>query len=58
MGQEVDRDDARIGPGIESLAAGEGAIKYAVIEYDNAPGDVFADIQASYDFLTKGGYAA
>ena len=45
-------------PLVESLAAGEGAIKYAVIEYDNAPGDVFADIQASYDFLVKGGYAA
>jgi sugar phosphate isomerase/epimerase len=45
-------------PLVESLAAGEGAIQYAVIEYDNAPGDVFADIQASYDFLVKGGYAA
>jgi len=45
-------------PLVESLAAGEGHIKYAVIEYDNAPGDVFADIQASYDFLIDGGYAA
>ena len=45
-------------PLVEALKAGEGAIKYAVIEYDNAPGDVFADIQASYDFLVKGGYAA
>jgi sugar phosphate isomerase/epimerase len=45
-------------PLVESLAAGEGAIQYAVIEYDNAPGDVFADIQASYDFLVKGGYVA
>lgn len=45
-------------PLVASLAAGEGAIQYAVIEYDNAPGDVFADIQASYDFLVKGGYAA
>lgn len=41
-----------------ALQAGEGAIKYAVIEYDNAPGDVFADIQASYDFLVKGGFVA
>ncbi|PSL38165.1 sugar phosphate isomerase/epimerase [Labedella gwakjiensis] len=45
-------------PLVASLAAGEGAIQYAVIEYDNATGDVFADIQASYDFLVKGGYAA
>ncbi|XUK60472.1 Sugar phosphate isomerase [Plantibacter sp. RU18] len=41
-----------------ALKAGEGAIEYAVIEYDNAPGDVFADIQASYDFLVKGGFVA
>ncbi len=45
-------------PLAESLKAGEGAIKYAVIEYDNAPGDVFEDIQASYEFLTKGGFVA
>lgn len=45
-------------PLVEALKAGEGSIEYAVIEYDNAPGDVFADIQASYDFLVKGGYAA
>ncbi|KQQ03789.1 MULTISPECIES: sugar phosphate isomerase/epimerase family protein [unclassified Rathayibacter] len=45
-------------PLIAALQAGEGAIKYAVIEYDKAPGDVFADIRASYDFLVKGGYAA
>jgi sugar phosphate isomerase/epimerase len=44
-------------PLVESLAAGEGAIKYAVIEYDNAPGDVFDDIRASYNFLIEGGYA-
>jgi sugar phosphate isomerase/epimerase len=41
-----------------ALNAGKGAIKYAIIEYDNAPGDVFADIQASYDYLTKGGFVA
>jgi sugar phosphate isomerase/epimerase len=41
-----------------ALKAGEGAIEYAVIEYDNSPGDVFADIQASYDFLVKGGFVA
>lgn len=41
-----------------SLKAGEGAIKYAVIEYDNAPGDVFEDIKASYAFLTEGGFVA
>jgi len=41
-----------------SLQAGEGAIKYAVIEYDNAPGDVFEDIKASYAFLTEGGFVA
>ena len=33
------------------------AVQYAVIEYDNAPGDVFADIAASYAFLTEGGLA-
>ena len=33
------------------------ALKYAVIEYDNAPGDVFADIAASYSFLIEGGFA-
>lgn len=32
------------------------ALKYAVIEYDNAPGDVFADIAASYAFLREGGF--
>ena len=32
------------------------AVKYAVIEYDNPPGDVFADIAASYAFLRDGGF--
>lgn len=39
-----------------SLGAGAGAIKYAVIEYDNAPGDVFEDIAASFAFLREGGF--
>ncbi len=42
-------------PLVESLQAAT-ALQYAVIEYDNAPGDVFADIAASYAFLTDGGY--
>ncbi len=33
------------------------ALQYAIIEYDNAPGDVFADIAASYAFLVEGGFA-
>ncbi|MFY9713158.1 MAG: sugar phosphate isomerase/epimerase [Microbacterium sp.] len=33
------------------------ALQYAIIEYDKAPGDVFADIAASYAFLTEGGFA-
>lgn len=33
------------------------ALQYAVIEYDKAPGDVFADIAASYAFLIEGGFA-
>lgn len=41
-----------------ALDAGRGAIRWAVIEYDHAPGDVFADIAASYDFLTAGGFVA
>nr|WP_201469750.1 sugar phosphate isomerase/epimerase [Microbacterium hydrocarbonoxydans] len=39
-----------------SLRAATG-LEYAIIEYDNAPGDVFADIAASYSFLIEGGYA-
>lgn len=42
-------------PLAESLAAAT-ALQYAVIEYDNPPGDVFDDIAASYTFLTDGGY--
>jgi len=43
-------------PLAESLQAAT-ALQYAVIEYDNPPGDVFEDIAASYTFLTNGGYA-
>ena len=42
-------------PLAEALKAGT-AIRYAVIEYDKAPGDVFEDIAASYAFLRDGGY--
>lgn len=34
------------------------ALQYAVIEYDNPPGDVFEDVVASFAFLTDGGFAA
>ncbi|MDT0180998.1 sugar phosphate isomerase/epimerase [Microbacterium sp. ARD31] len=44
-------------PLAESLQAGTG-IKFAVIEYDKAPGDVFEDIAASYVFLKDGGFIA
>lgn len=40
-----------------ALRAGT-AIRYAVIEYDKAPGNVFDDIAASLAFLTAGGYVA
>ena len=44
-------------PLADALRAGT-ALQYAVIEYDNAPGDdVFADIAASYAFLIDGGFA-
>lgn len=43
-------------PLAEALRAASD-LKYAVIEYDNAPGDVFADIAASYSFLLEGGFA-
>ena len=43
-------------PLAEALRAASD-LKYAIIEYDNAPGDVFADIAASYAFLIEGGFA-
>lgn len=41
-------------PTVEALQAAS-AVEYAVIEYDNAPGDVFEDIADSYRFLTENG---
>lgn len=42
-------------PLAEALRAASG-LQYAVIEYDNAPGDVFDDIAASLAFLKDGGF--
>lgn len=54
-------DQRRAGEGDIPLAdalRAASTLKYAVIEYDNAPGDdVFADIAASYAFLIEGGFA-
>lgn len=44
-------------PLAESLRAGTG-IRFAVIEYDHAPGDVFDDVAAGYAFLRDGGFVA
>ena len=44
-------------PTVEAMKAAKN-VKYAVIEYDNAPGDVFADVENSYRFLIDGGLAA
>ncbi len=44
-------------PTIEAMNAATG-VKYAVIEYDKAPGDVFEDIADSYRFLIEKGLAA
>ena len=41
----------------ESLRAAT-ALKYAVVEYDKAPGDVFADVAASLAFLRENGVSA
>lgn len=43
-------------PTVEAMKAATN-VKYAVIEYDNAPGDVFEDIENSYRFLIDGGLA-
>lgn len=40
-----------------ALRAGTG-IRYAVVEYDSAPGDVFDDVAASLAFLKNGGFVA
>ncbi|MEJ1154766.1 sugar phosphate isomerase/epimerase [Microbacterium marmarense] len=42
-------------PLAESLKAAS-AVEYAVIEYDNPPGEVFVDIAASFAFLRDGGF--
>ncbi len=44
-------------PLAESLRVAD-ALKYAVIEYDRPPGDVFEDIAVSYAFLRDGGYVS
>ncbi|MFC0672789.1 sugar phosphate isomerase/epimerase family protein [Brachybacterium hainanense] len=44
-------------PTVEALKAATN-VKYAVIEYDNVPGDVFEDIKDSYRFLIDSGLAA
>ncbi|MFT3797123.1 sugar phosphate isomerase/epimerase family protein [Microbacterium sp.] len=54
-------DQRHAGTGDVPLAAAlraNGNVKYAVIEYDNPPGDVFEDIAASYAFLRDGGFVA
>ncbi|WP_040167565.1 sugar phosphate isomerase/epimerase family protein [Microbacterium gorillae] len=55
-------DQRRAGEGDVPLAAalraGEGNIRYAVLEFDKAPGDVFEDLAAGYRFLVDGGFAA
>lgn len=43
-------------PLADSLRAGAGAIRYAVIEYDNPPGDVFDDVAASLAFLRSASF--
>jgi sugar phosphate isomerase/epimerase len=44
-------------PLVEALRAGSG-IRYAVIEYDRAPGDVFDDVAAGLAFLRDGRFVA
>lgn len=42
---------------LDAAIRANDAIELAVIEYDNAPGDVFADIAASHAFLLEQGLA-
>jgi len=42
---------------LEAALRAGSSVQYAVIEYDNPPGDVFADVAASLAFLRDGGYA-
>ena len=54
-------DQRRAGTGDVPLAAALRAgtgIRYAVVEYDKAPGDVFDDVAASLAFLQDGGFVA
>ena len=54
-------DQRRAGEGEVPLADALGAassLRYAVIEYDRAPGEVFADVAASLEFLRAGGFVA
>ncbi|MDQ1124343.1 sugar phosphate isomerase/epimerase family protein [Microbacterium trichothecenolyticum] len=44
-------------PVVEAMRATD-AVRWAVIEYDRSPGDVFDDIAASYAFLLEKGLAA
>lgn len=44
-------------PTVEALQAATD-LRYAVIEYDHAPGDVFEDVADSYRFLIEKGLAA
>lgn len=41
---------------LDAALRAASALQYAVIEYDNAPGEVFADVAASLAFLRDGGY--
>ena len=57
----ADLDQRHAGEGdVPTEAALKAAknVQYAVIEYDNAPGDVFEDIRDSYTFLVDGGFVA
>ncbi|MCG7310193.1 sugar phosphate isomerase/epimerase [Brachybacterium sp. ACRRE] len=45
-------------PTEDALHAAGDSLKYAVIEYDHTPGDVFEDVAASYAFLRDGGFIA
>ncbi|MEK6310455.1 MAG: sugar phosphate isomerase/epimerase [Curtobacterium sp.] len=54
-----DLDQRRPGSGTVPLGAALDAatnLRYAVIEYDNPPGDVFEDVAATLGFLRDGGY--
>lgn len=55
----LDQRHAGLGdvPLAEALRAGTG-IRYAIVEYDRAPGDVFEDVAASLAFLRDGGFVA